>query len=312
MSDCQHGDDSRHADDDAQQGQCRPEEVRPQGPEGHFYGLDHLRHRRRALAGMAVGLRRRRDDVGGSDIGNHASVLQFDHSLCAFSDFRVVRDQDDRTSGFVQLLKQAEQFVARSGVQGAGRFICEDDFRVVDQSASHSDTLLLATGKLVRFVVEAVAQPQPGQKRVCFFLALRMAEASVDRRDLDVFRRRNGCKKIVALEDEAESFTPHACEFVSIQIGDILPTHPIGAVCRPVEAAKDVHQGRFAGSRLTDNGDELAGMNIERDAIQGAHFGIARSEIALHMLEADERGVHRAAPSGPSWGAVPSCGFDCR
>ena len=67
-------------------------------------------------------------------------------------------DDHDRPPG--ELAQQPEHDGSVLGVEIAGRLIGEDELRVVYQGAGDRESLLLATGQLVRTVVGDRREPQ--------------------------------------------------------------------------------------------------------------------------------------------------------
>src|SRR5580765_1253668 len=63
-----------------------------------------------------------------------------------------MRDHDDGYSAVVELLENIHDFDTRVSIEIAGRFVREDERRVVAESAGDGDALLLSAGKLVWMV----------------------------------------------------------------------------------------------------------------------------------------------------------------
>ena len=78
-----------------------------------------------------------------------------DDALGVLGDVRLVRDEDDRAAVLlVELLERPEDDLAGSGVEVAGRFVGEDQGRVVDEGARDGDALDLPAGEFVALVHE--------------------------------------------------------------------------------------------------------------------------------------------------------------
>ena len=65
----------------------------------------------------------------------------------------VVGDHNNSITGLMNAMKFLHNSFGTLGIEAAGRFIGENNFRIGDQSASDGDALLLATGKLVWIVI---------------------------------------------------------------------------------------------------------------------------------------------------------------
>ena len=60
------------------------------------------------------------------------------------------------------------------------------------------------------------------------------------------------------------------------------------AARRPVEAAQDRHQGRFAGTGRPHDGDELAALDREADTAQRMHVDVADVVSPRYILDPDD------------------------
>ncbi|MCY1539683.1 hypothetical protein D9M68_752820 [compost metagenome] len=62
-----------------------------------------------------------------------------------------------------QLVEQCHDLLATAAVQSPRRLVGQNDAAAIHQCPGDGDTLLLATGKLVRPVIQPVAQSKPRQ-----------------------------------------------------------------------------------------------------------------------------------------------------
>ena len=187
-------------------------------------------------------------------------------------------------------------------IEIAGRFVGEQQARLVDQRPCDGHALLLAAGKLARRVALAIAQPEDLKCRAGPLEAngaTDRAGGRVVERQADILQRARARQQIEALEHEAEALAADARQFGFVQRGDIDALEQAASAGRPVEAADDGHQRRLARTRRADDGDELAGFDFEVDAAQRLHLDIAHREGACHMFELDDRLRHRVLPPRP-------------
>ena len=93
-------------------------------------------------------------------ITDDASVPEIDVSVCIGRDVGFVRD-DDRGDALlaVKVLKDCHDLDACARIQGTGRFIGEDNLRIIYQGARDRNPLLLAAGELVGAMVCPVRKP---------------------------------------------------------------------------------------------------------------------------------------------------------
>ena len=73
--------------------------------------------------------------------------------------------------------------------------------------------------------------------------------------------------RTLAIAQVCERGLRHSLHIITIQV--------VRAVRGPIEAAEDVHERGLARSAGAANRDELAGVDFERHAAQGAHLGVA-------------------------------------
>ena len=74
----------------------------------------------------------------------HSAVSKDDRALCNFRNLRVMGDDYKCGTVHMQFAEQFHNDLFIGLVQVAGRFIGEDDLRIVDQGARDADSLLLA------------------------------------------------------------------------------------------------------------------------------------------------------------------------
>jgi len=93
------------------------------------------------------------------DLAVDASVAHVHDAFAVFGDIDFV-GHDDHGDAFVvvELPQRDHDFIGRSGIEVAGRFVRQEQRRLIDQGAGNGDTLLLATGHLLRMVVHTMAQ----------------------------------------------------------------------------------------------------------------------------------------------------------
>ena len=105
--------------------------------------------------------------------GRHdAAIEQVDHPV---SEARVVFGvchHDNGGSLFVQFGQELHHFGSVLGVQVTGRLIGEDDLRVRNDGTGNGDTLLLASGQLLREMAGTMADVHTFQYVVDHLLAL--------------------------------------------------------------------------------------------------------------------------------------------
>ena len=95
-------------------------------------------------------------------------------------DGSVVRDDDRQGAKLaVDVLDRVENRDAGADIQGAGRFIAQQDVGAFGDGTRDGDALLLAARKLRRPVLDARAQSQPRKKFIGALCRLDAVEAAV-------------------------------------------------------------------------------------------------------------------------------------
>ena len=103
----------------------------------------------------------------------------------------VVGDDDKGLPELVaQVKEQLMQFFLVLRVKRAGRFVSEDDGRVVDQGACHGDALFLTTREFVWLVGGAVREFHEVEQLLCPLTGLSVGESSDIGRYHDVLNGR--------------------------------------------------------------------------------------------------------------------------
>lgn len=94
----------------------------------------------------------------------------------------------------------------------------------------------------------------------------------VEERELDVFPRGGAREQVKTLKNETELVIANVGELIALKFGNVDAIEEKSAAGRAIEAAEDVHEGRFAGSARAHEGDEFPRSNLERNAADGVHF----------------------------------------
>src|SRR5262249_37428998 len=152
----------------------------------------------------------------------------------------------------------------------AGRLVAQQDGGLVDERPGDGDALLLPAGELAGPVVEAVGQPdtleQGGGAALAFGAG---AVGGVEQGRLDVFQGGGGGEQVEVLEEEADAPVAQPGKLVGAEAGNLLAGEVVAAGGGAVEAAEAVHEGGLAGAGRADEGDELALVDVEGDALEG-------------------------------------------
>ena len=116
----------------------------------------------------------------------------------------------------------------------------------------------------------------------------------------DILPRSEARDEVVELEHEADTVAAEARELGLVRAGEIAPAIRERAIGGHVEAAEIVEQRGLAASRCAEEDDEFAGVKIEVDAIERAHFHLAAGVDLCDAARGEERLAGRLR-AGPRW-----------
>src|ERR1039457_807505 len=154
------------------------------------------------------------------NVGKNLSVAKRDDALGVLGDVLLVRDEDDRLSLVVQLLKDRHDLDRGLRVEVSRGLVREKDRRVVHEAARDRDALLLAARELGRGVVPAISEAHALETaqslRARLFLGgFRLLR--VQERKLEVVKSVRPRKKVEALEYEPDLVVPNARARVAVE-----------------------------------------------------------------------------------------------
>ncbi len=182
-------------------------------------------------------------------------------------------------------------------VEGAGRLVEEEDLRLVDDGAGDHQALALAAGQRAaafrdvgvhahRHVADVL-----GQARLLGRLPGVLERAGAGAADV---AEDLGRHHAADLQHDAHLLAQHA----HVDRRQVLAVEVDGARRRLLEAEHQAHQRRLAAARRADEGDELAGLDLERQVADDRR-------PVLRVAEGDVRDVDRAGqPAGEALRAI--------
>ena len=206
-------------------------------------------------------------------------------------------DDHHRHALRVEFGQQSHDVFAGLGVQCTGRLIGQYQLRAVDQRACDRHPLLLPARQLRGTVVTAFAQTHPLQRRQRARSALGSLDARINHRQFDVFQRAGARQQVELLKDKANAPVADGGQLVLRHRLDLFTGQAVFARARQIQAAQNIHQGRFARPRGAHDGHEVTLDNVQRHATQGVHglqpHGVGLDQITRFNQRGAHRGVHR-------------------
>ena len=200
--------------------------------------MAHVLVHRRGAVQLGQGDRGRiADDMAVPQLHDAGGVL--------FGQFRVVRDHDNQAV-IGDFLEQFHDLHRRGSIQGAGRFVRQQDIRVIDQGPGNGNSLHLAAGHLVRFLVHLITQTDLAERFCCPLPAFTAGDAADGQRQFDIGQDRLMGNQIVTLEDKADRVVAVAVPVAVLVAFRGDPVDDQVAAVIPVQTADNVQKRGLA------------------------------------------------------------------
>ncbi len=202
-----------------------------------------------------------------------------------------MRDQDRRGAVGLDLGAQQLQYAVRGiGIEVAGRFVGQHQFRPVRQRSRNRHALHLAAGQLARIVVGALFQADRRQH----LGGARQGLVVQQQGQGDVLLQRQVRQHVERLEHEADALAPQARGGIVVQRRHGLAVDQDFAAVGAVQTRNKIEQGRFADAGISHDGDIFAGAQGEIEAVEDD----ALAAVRLAKGAALERQGRRRAIGG--------------
>src|SRR5262249_26091751 len=168
------------------------------------------------------------------------------------------------------------------------RLVRQNQFRVGDNCARHTDELLLAAGKLawiqILFGDDLKLVERVGHDRG----PLSAANFAIRERDLEIFVNRQVVEQMVLLENKTDVFIAEGGSFLGLQMMDRGVVENIFPGPAVVVHAEDMEQCGFSSARWAHHRNELALRNFKVDVPKNIKKSSLRQRItAFEVFEAN-------------------------
>src|SRR5919106_1971450 len=202
----------------------------------------------------------------------------------------VVRRQEDALAEGTQVADRLPGLPSRGGVEAGGGLVEEDELRVADEREREVEAAELAAGERANALVSL-----PCQAHELDHLRRAPRRRVVAGEELDDLPHREQVVDGGGLEDDAD---PRA--EVAARASRILPEHAHVAGVSPPVALEDLHGRRLACPVRAEEGEDLAGANLEGDAVENFPRAVGLAESG----DPDRR--HKRIPATPAGGNLGS------
>src|SRR5579875_1109147 len=218
----------------------------------------------------------------------------------------VMRDIDQREAQLApQAVQQRQDLSLGGNVEGTGGLVSDYELRRQGERSGYRDSLPLTAAQLVREAPgEAPGQPHGVEEIGYLGAALDSRADPVDCQGLGDDRADPDSRiqaRVWILEDYLNA-SAEAGKGRAAQCPDILAPEQDLASCNALQAADHPPQRRLPRAGLADDGDALAGLEVEAKPVQGTQNTVPTAEHALRVAELDREVAYgkQLAGRGPS------------
>ncbi len=191
------------------------------------------------------------------------AIANGDHALHLPGNRRVMADDNRGDTHFVgQLAESVVDELGRHRIHFAGRFVGQQQRRVIGQGYGDGNALLFAAGKLRKLVMFAPLQPHQVEQFVSA-AALVARQPGDGHRQHDVFDGVEIGDQVACalLPDKAHLLAPVAVELRVTHAQEVVAIHAHAPRRRAIQPTQDVHERRLAAARSTDDRHQLAALD---------------------------------------------------
>ena len=209
-----------------------------------------------------------------------------------------MRHHDDKPV-FRNLLQQFHNLHRGLGVQSARRLIRQENIRVVHQGAGNGNTLHLAAGHLIRFLLELIPEADPAQRLLGAAATFGVCHSRNRQRQLHICQYRLVRDQVIGLEDKTNGMVSVGVPVCIRELfgGASVDDQVSGA--EAVQPADDVQQRGLAAAGMTQDRNKLALAEFEIDSLERVHPGIG-NHIVLFDISQLQHALSSSAQSFPA------------
>ncbi len=267
----------------------------PVGRGLHFLDLAADHHPRERSRGLRLGIAGRDLLAAAQDGGGVAKPLHF---------FQLVADVEDRAALGFQAIEHDEELVGFLRRQHRGRFVEDQEFRILHQRTHDLDALAFTHGQLPDLAFGIERKPV----NTGYFLKARrhvLERFLAVEPERDVFRHRKIVEQREVLEHHADAA---AAGFRRSGENHLLALPAHFAFARLDQSIDGLDERRFAGAVLAEQGVDLLRPDLDVDRLVGEERAIALGQASrleqrrgTHLQRGRRRVQH-------SWSHVPRIG----
>jgi hypothetical protein len=237
--------------------------------------------------------------------GDDPSVTECDDPASMGGNIRFVSHEHNRQPVFsIETLESGYNFQAGVRIESAGRLVCEQQRRIIDEGAGDGHPLLLSARKLCGGMVRAVGKADLVKERQGAAPALGRRHTGIEQRQLDIVQGGRSGQQIKALKDKAEFVAADGGPLARTEAADLDPVQPVPTGSRRVEATQQVHECRLARPRGSDHCNELTPVDRQADTVESPDEPAANAIAVAQSFNLDERHRLPQPKLGKAWCAI--------
>ena len=177
----------------------------------------------------------------------------------------------------MQVLQQAKDLFAGTGVEVARRLIGKEDGRVPGEGSGQGDALHLAAGEFACAVMGTVLEADLSQQFEGTGARFGLGDAADEEGHGGVLDRGELWQEVMTLPNEPNRLIAENGQFGVRQVGDVGGTVIDCAVARGVERAEEVQQGGLASAGFTGKCQALTLLDGKLKAAKNSQLGFSRA-----------------------------------
>ncbi len=184
-------------------------------------------------------------------------------------------DQEDRGAVDAESVEEREDFFGGDRIEVSGRFVGQQEGRIVGEGAGDRDALTFTDGEFAGPVSGAVPHADGVEQVSRLVATFGCPEGGFEHRKLDVLFRVEDRDEVERLEDEPEFVRAEAGGIGPIVEGSVAESDL--ALGGSIESAQEVEEGRFPAAAGSDEGDVFAGADLEADVVDRHHLSVGEA-----------------------------------
>ena len=187
----------------------------------------------------------------------------------------------------MERLEQLHHVLARSRIQVAGRFVCQQNRWVTGKGSGHRHPLLFASRELDGIMMEPFSQAHGIQQ---FRRAiLRRAHPGQLQRHQDIFQCREGGNEVKGLKDVADVIATEPRQGTFTHRRDFDAVQRDGTGRWPIQPRDEAQQGGLPAPGRADDGHALLIGNLKCEIVEDGDLMAASGQAHCEVRNGDHR-----------------------